>query len=193
MLPEKIIYFGLILHFFGQISYLVSMAKGYAKPNLVSWVIWAVAPFLGSYFQFKAGAGLSVLPVFMAGFGPFLVVIFSIFNKKSYWKLTTFDIYCGILSIMALFCYFFTKNLAISIFFALSSDALAGLPTLVKAWKFPETESSPIYFFALISNILGLLIIKEWSFSVSAFGISIALQCVLTIFFIYRKKIFKIA
>jgi hypothetical protein len=82
MISSNFIYLGIFLQLTGQASYLVSMYRGHAKPNLVSWVIWMLAPFIGVFFQVKAGAGLSVLPVFMAGFGPLLVVLFSIFIKN---------------------------------------------------------------------------------------------------------------
>lgn len=191
MLPEKVVYFGLLLQFTGQISYIASIFKGHAKPNLVSWFMWMLAPFIGFVFLIKAGATFSAFPIFMAGFGPFLVILFSIFIKNGYWKINTFDLYCGALALLALICYVFTHNLSISIIFAVLSDSLAAIPTIVKSWKFPETESGLIFFFALVSNTLGLLTIKAWSFSVSIFGIFIIIQCITILFCIYRKKIFK--
>jgi len=190
MLPEKIVYIGILLQLIGQISYIVSIFRGRAKPNLVSWFIWMLAPLIGFFFMVKAGASFSALPVFMAGFGPFLVILFSILIKNGYWKINAFDLYCGALALLALIFYVFTHNLGVSIIFAILSDALASIPTIVKSWKFPETESGLIYFFAMISNILGLLTIKIWSFSVSAFGVSLVLQCAIILFCIYRKKIF---
>lgn len=191
MLPEKIIYLGVLLQLVGQASYIFSIIKGHAKPNLVSWFMWMLAPFVGFFFLIQAGATWSALPVFMAGFGPFLVILFSIFIKNGYWKVNAFDIYCGVLAIIALFFYIFTHNLEISILFAVLSDALAAIPTIIKSWKFPETESGLIYVFAMISNILGLLVIKNWSFSTASFGFNLVLQCIIILFCIYHKKIFK--
>lgn len=192
MLPEKIVYIGVLLQLTGQISYIASVFRGHAKPNLVSWFIWMLAPLIGFFFLIKAGAGFSALPIFMAGFGPFLVILFSILIKNGYWKVNSFDLYCGALALLALICYVFTHNLGVSILFAVLSDSLAAVPTIVKSWKFPETESGLIYFFAMISNILGLLTIKIWSFSISIFGIFVVIQCIIILFCIYRKKIFRI-
>jgi hypothetical protein len=188
MLPEKIVYIGVLLQLIGQMSYIISIIKGHAKPNLVSWFMWMLAPFLGFFFIIQAGGTFSALPVFMAGFGPFLVLLFSLFNKNAYWKITTFDLTCGALSLMALILYIFTHNLSVSILFAILSDALAAIPTIVKSWKFPETESGLIYLLAMMSNILGLLVIKNWSFSVYSFNINLVLQCVVILFCIYHKK-----
>ena len=121
MLPEKIIIIAVIISFIGDFIYLRSMYLGHAKPNLVSWFIWMLAPFIGVFFQLKAGAELSVLPVFMAGFGPLLVIIYSLLKKNGYWKIVKLDIICGIISFSALILYIFTHNLGISILFAIIS------------------------------------------------------------------------
>lgn len=192
MLPEKIIFVGVIVSLIGCLLYIKNILHGNTRPNLVSWFLWMLPPFIGVFFQLKAGAGFSVLPVFMAGFGPLLVVIFSLFNKKSYWKIEKSDVFCGVFSFLALILYVITKNLEISILFAIISDALAGIPTIIKSWKFPETETAAPYLTGIFNNILGLLIIKNWTFSIYSFGIYLILINVSIVFCIYRKKIFKI-
>src|SRR3990167_9078035 len=180
MLPGQVVYIGLLLQFIGQISYIASIFRGHAKPNLVSWFIWMLAPMIGFFFLVQAGAGFSAI-----------TILFSIFIKNGYWKINAFDLYCGALALLALIFYVVTHNLGISIIFAMLSDSLAAVPTIVKSWKFPETESGLLFFLAMLSNILGLLTIKVWSFSISIFGIFVVIQCVLILFCIYRKKIFK--
>ncbi len=188
MIPEKFIYIGVFLNFIGQLLYLRSIVWGSTKPNLVSWFTWMLAPFVGVFLQLKAGAGLSVLPVFMAGFGPLLVIVLSLLRKNAYWKVTQFDLICGALSIMALILYILTSNLGVSILFAILSDGLAAIPTLIKSWKFPETESGTIYFFGIVSNTMGLFIIKDWSFSIYSFSVYIILINLAILACIYRKK-----
>jgi hypothetical protein len=147
-----------------------------------------LAPFIGVFFQVKAGAGLSVIPVFLAGFGPLVVIIISLFRRNSIWKITTLDIICGILALMALILYIFTHSLGISILFAIMSDALGGIPTIVKSWKFPETETVTLYAFGIFNNILGLLIIKNWIFSIYSFNLYLILMNFTIVFCILWKK-----
>lgn len=189
MLPEYIIFFAVAINLVGQIFYIKSIAQGHARPNLVTWVIWMIAPFIGVFFQIKAGAGLSILPVFMAGFGPFIIIIAALIKKNNYWKATSFDIYCGILAIAALLCYVFTHNLGVSILFAIITDVLASVPTIVKSWKFPETESSSAYTGAVVSNVIGLLIIKVWSFSIYSFSVWLIILNLGLAIIIHRKNI----
>ncbi|MBY0376851.1 hypothetical protein K2P96_02670, partial [Patescibacteria group bacterium] len=149
---------------------------------------WAVSPLIGTFIQLKAGAGLSVLPVFLAGFFPLIIFIIALIKRNSYWKITTFDILCGVFSAVALALWVLTHNSDISILFAIIADLLAGVPTLVKAWKFPETETALGYLPGILNNILGLLIVREWNFSITSFGIYFILLNTTLMIFIWRKK-----
>ncbi len=188
MLPEKVIYIAVLINLIGIFFYMKSMFQEQAKPNLVSWIMWMLAPMVAIFFQLKAGAGLSVLPVFMAGFGPLLVIIFSLIRKNGYWKINSFDIICGALSMLALVIYIFTKNLGLAIIFAIFSDLLAGIPTIVKSWKHPESEYSFLYLVGIFANIIGLLVIREWTFAVYSFGIYLVTMNIIIWFSINHKK-----
>ena len=189
MLPENIIFVGVLINLVGLFWYIKDVIKGGTKPNLVSWFIWSLAPFIGVFFQFKAGAGFSSLPIFMAGFTSLVVIIVSVLKKNGYWKINSFDVVCGIISLFALILYVFTHNLSISILFAIISDGLAYIPTIRKSWNFPETETGLMYTTGIVSNIIGLLTIKMWTFPIYSFGIYIVLFNSMVVFSIYRKKI----
>ncbi len=189
MLPEKVIFIGVTISLIGHLLYIRSIINGYSKPNLVSWVVWMIAPFIGVFFQLKAGATLSVLPVFMAGFGPLIIITTALLVKNAIWKVKSFDIYCGALSVVALLVYLWTNNLGISILFAILSDALAFIPTMVKAWSFPYTESPHAYLWSIFSNTLGLLIINNWVFTIYSFSVYLILANIIMVSIIYRKKL----
>ncbi|OGI86459.1 hypothetical protein A3A05_02820 [Candidatus Nomurabacteria bacterium RIFCSPLOWO2_01_FULL_41_12] len=191
MLPENIIYISLFTTLVGYSFYFRGIFYGQVRPNLVSWFLWMLGPFLGVFFQLKAGAGLSVLPVFLVGFGPLVMIIVSLFRKNVFWKITRLDVFCGILSVLALVFYILTHNLGVSILFAILSDGLAAVPTIIKSWKFPETELAVGYLPGIFNNILGLFIIKNWIFSIYSFSIYIIVINIIIIFCIYRKKIFQ--
>ena len=193
MLPGYIAYLVIPINIVAYFFYFKGILGGKVKPNLVSWSIWTIAPLLAFFFQIKAGAGLSSLPVFMAGFCPLLVIILAIVKRNSYWKLTALDIYCGALALIALLLYITTQNLSISILFAILSDGLAAVPTIVKTWKFPDTESPGPYIAGLSGNVLGLLIIDNWIFTIYSFGLYNILINVCLILPIYRERLSSLA
>jgi len=189
MIPEQFVYLSLAFSAFGSFFYIRDMLKGKTKPNLVSWFFWALAPLIGSYLQYKAGAGLSILPVFLMGFMPLVIFFIAVAKHNGYWKLSRFDVWCGVFSFLALVCWLVTKRADISIFFAILSDALAAIPTLVKSWKFPDTETAIGYAPGIINNILGILIIQNWNFATYSFGIYFIILNTTLILFIKRKEI----
>ena len=81
MLPEKIIYIGVLINIFFYFLYIKGIFKSGVKPNLVSFTIWTLAPFIGVFLMLKAGAGWATFGTFMAGFGPLLIILFSLFIK----------------------------------------------------------------------------------------------------------------
>lgn len=190
MLPREIVYLSILISIPGCFFLVRDILRGKTKPNLVSWFFWTLAPFVGVFLQLEAGAGLSALPVFLAGFVPLIIFLVAISNENSYWKIKTFDIFCGIFSLIALILWILTHKSDISIFFAILSDGLAAVPTLIKSWKFPETETAVGYIPGILNNILGLLIIKNWDFSIYSFGIYFILLNTTLVLFIWRKNIF---
>lgn len=189
MIPEQFVFIGFLLSFLGILTYAKNIIWGNVRPNLISWSMWMLAPFIGVFLQWKAGAGLSMVPVFMAGFGPVIVIITSLIKRSGFWKLTSFDLLCGFFSLMALSLYVLFHNLNISIIFAILSDALAFIPTFKKSWINPESESLHGYFWCIIGNTIGILVIKHWSFVIASFGIYMIIFNIAEVAILYRKKI----
>ena len=191
MFPEQIVYIGVLISLTLTFFYIRTIIYGKTRPNLISWSIWALAPLIAVFLQIKAGAGLSFISSFMSGFGPLLIVIVALIYKKGFWKITRFDIVCGILALLALVVYVITNKFGISIVFAILSDGLAAIPTIRKSWEFPESESAISYIAGIISNTLALLVIKNWSFSIYSFSLYLIIINIIIIFSIYHKKILK--
>jgi hypothetical protein len=121
----------------------------------------------------KQGAGIEALMTFSTGFLPLTVFIASFVNKKAEWKLTQFDLICGFLSIVGLILWLITKVGNIAIFFSIVADGLAAVPTIVKAYKYPETEIAWPWIATVFGVVLTLLTLNQLTFSNSAFIIYI--------------------
>ncbi|MBP6883698.1 MAG: hypothetical protein KBC06_00470 [Candidatus Pacebacteria bacterium] len=189
MIPEQVAYLPILISSVGISFYVRDIIRGNTKPNLVSWFLWFLAPVIGGFLQIKDGAGLSVIPVLVAGFVCIPVLVTALIKRNVIWKISLLDVVCGILSALALIFWITTRRTEISILFAILSDALAAVPTLIKSWKFPETESSLGYIPGVINNGIGLMFIKDWRFSIYSFGVYLILLNLTLITFIYRKKI----
>jgi hypothetical protein len=163
-------------------AYIHSMFRGQTKPNRITWLLWSIAPFIAAAAAVSSGVGWAVLPVFMAGFCPFLVFFASFFSRKAYWKHTPFDYFCGALSAAALVLWYLTSDPNTAIVLAIASDALAAAPTLIKAWHNPETESVWPYLAGVFGPLTSFLAAATWGFSELAFPIYLtAINAVLVV------------
>ncbi|MDD4332837.1 MAG: hypothetical protein PHT51_01885 [Patescibacteria group bacterium] len=177
----------------GSYAYIRDTLSGKTKPNRVSWLMWSLAPLIGTLAALSIKADFwATSRIFLAGFFPLLVFIFSFVNPKSYWKLTIFDVICGICSVVALIAWWLINSPQIAILMSAIGDGFAALPTIRKAWKFPESETGITYAAALISVILVLPSIPVWDIKNSAFQIYLLLANSILLFAVYRKKIFSL-
>ena len=176
-------------YFVAAYVYVKSMLRGDVKPNQVSWLLWAIAPMIGSAAAVSNGAGLAAVPVFMAGFCPLLIFVASFVVKGAHWKLVKLDYACGLLSILALVFWAVTSDPDVAIVFAILSDALASVPTIKKGWQYPETESAWPYLTGVFGNFTSFLAITAWTFSQYAFPAYLEVMSILLVWSISHKRI----
>lgn len=188
---QYLVFVGAAVQLAGVFSYIKETIKGNTKPNKVTWLLWSVAPLIATLAAISDGVKWSALPVFMSGFGPLLVLLASFINKSAYWKIEKFDYLCGLCSVLALVLWGVTKEPAIAIIFAIASDALAAIPTLIKSWKHPETETVDVYTTGLFNSITSFAAIRIWNFAEIAFPIYLMVINSSLIFSVLRKRIFK--
>ncbi|MCJ7805818.1 hypothetical protein MUP46_04235 [Patescibacteria group bacterium] len=169
MLHPNFVIVGTLISAIGSLVYLISTLRGKVKPNRVSFLLWSIAPFIAFAAQIKQGVGLEALMTFSAGFLPFTILIASFVNKKAEWKLTRFDLSCGLLSVMGLILWLITKVGNIAIVFSILADGLAAVPTIVKAYKYPDTEIAWPWLATSIGVVLTLLTLTELTFANSSF------------------------
>lgn len=185
---ENLVYLGVAASFLGTAAYVRDTLRGTTKPNRVTYIIWAVNPLIAAFVSFAAGAGLAALPVLATGLGPLAVLLASIANKNSYWKLSTFDYFCGACSIVAIFFWLAAAGPILPISLAIISDGFAVLPTITKSWKYPETETGIAYVLGLFCPLTSFAAIKTWDFPSCAFPAYLLVANIFLVLAVYRRK-----
>ena len=175
MLPSGFVIIGALIGAAGSAAYLVDTVKGKVKPNRVSFLLWSIAPFIAFAAQINQGVGLESVMTFGTGFLPMTVFAASFVNKKAEWKVTRFDLVCGFLSIIGLALWLVTKVGNVAILFSILADGLAAVPTIVKAYRYPDTELAWPWLATVFGVVLTLLTLSEVTFANSGFIIYILL------------------
>ena len=165
MLNSNFIIIGTLIGAAGSVVYVIDTLKGKVKPNRVSFLLWSIVPFIAFFAQIKQGVGLVALMTFSTGFLPLTVFIATFVNKQAVWNLTLFDLLCGLLSLMGLVLWMITKVGNIAIFFSIIADGLAAVPTIVKAYKYPDTEIAWPWIATVFGVVLTLLTLSTFTFA----------------------------
>jgi hypothetical protein len=173
MLHSNFVIIGTLIGAVGSFAYLIDTVKGKVKPNRVSFLLWSIAPLIAFFAQIKQGVGLEALMTFSTGFLPLTVLIASFVNKQAEWKLTRFDLLCGVLSLVGLVLWLVTKVGNVAIFFSIVADGLAAVPTIVKSYRYPDTELAWPWLATVIGVVLTLLTLPALTFANSGFIIYI--------------------
>jgi hypothetical protein len=185
---QYLVFVGVFVNVIGASAYIRDTLRGETQPNRVTRLLWSFSTFIAAFAALQDGVGLAALPVFASGFVPFLIFLASFVNPKAYWELRPFDYICGVFSVLALILWYLTKDPNIAIVFAILSDGFALIPTLVKSWKYPESESVVAYSTGLFSAITSFAAMKAWNFSELAFPTYLVISCAVLVYAIERKR-----
>ena len=174
----------------GSSVYIRDTLRGTTKPNRVSYFLWSLAPLIGTGAALSAHADVwATVRIFMSGFMPLLIFLISFVNRQSYWKLTTFDLLCGVCSVIALIVWGIADSPRSAILFAAIADGFACIPTLRKAWSYPETETGIAYITSFFAALIIIPAIPVWNIENSAFQIYLLTANTLLLLSVYRKKL----
>ena len=186
--PQLLVVVSVLLMVWGAYDYLRDTLAGKTKPNRVSWSLWALAPLISLGAAFDADADVwASIRVLVGGIVPAVIFFASFINKNSYWRLGRFDWFCGGLSLAALVFWQLADSPLVAVLLATTANTLATVPTFVKAWNYPETESRLIFITSFTSAILIIPAIPVWTIANSAFQIGLMLTTGALLVAIYRK------
>ena len=171
MLDAKFVILAGVIAVASAAGYAFDTLRGRNQPNRVTWAMWTVVPMIAFAAQIGQGVGLPSVFTFAGGFGPLLVLIATFVNPKAYWRLTSFDLTCGLISLAALVLWAITGKGLVALVLSVVADFFAAVPTIKKSYRVPVSESGYPFLFGVVAALITLLTIKEWTLANSAFGI----------------------
>ena len=169
MLPESFAIIGAIIGSLGGLYYLYETIVGRAQPNRVTWLLWGIFPMVIFVAQRAQGVeGLSWTS-FVAGATPLLIVAASFLNKDASWRSERRDYYLMAAAITGIVLWAITDDPNLALLFALLADMLAGVPTLIKSYRHPRSESWIAYAISAFGFGISFLAVQTYNFENTAF------------------------
>ena len=168
---------GAALNAVGHVDYVIDTVRGRCRPSIVSWTLWSFPPGIALAAEIVAGSGPQALLTFALVLGPLSVLGACAVSRTAHWATGPVDWWCGALSFATILLWAATSNAKLAIALAIVTDALAAVPTVIKAYRVPGSESPGAFGLFAASGTVTLLTIDDWSlatcgFPVYVFGLS---------------------
>src|SRR6185312_5470434 len=130
---------------FAVVPYIKDILHGTTRPNIFSFTLWAILVFISIFAQFSAGASWSLLLLIGDFLGTTSIVVLCLFGY-GYGKYGRLEWICTALAVLAVVSWQLTDQPILAIVFAVLADAMASIPTIVKAYKDPWSEAPALWF-----------------------------------------------
>ena len=153
----------LVLNIIGYIPYIRDILRGKVKPQRVTWGVWTILTTIAAVNQVKNGGGYSSL--FFISTVVLVAATFLLSIRRGMGGASKLDMICLALAI-ALFAYWATvHDTRISTLIAVIIDGVGAIPTVVKTYKHPATESYPQWVLAGLGGLLTLFAVArmDWA------------------------------
>ncbi|QVQ53753.1 hypothetical protein J4H86_08565 [Spiractinospora alimapuensis] len=189
MLDPNWVFLGAALGLVGSLRYAWATLRGHARPNRVTWFLWAAAPLIGFLAQLDDGIGPPAILTLGAGVGPLVVLAASFLSRHGAVAVTGFDLACGAIAAAALVVWLGLGSAPLGVLFAVGADAAGAIPTVRKAWRDPHSENALFFVFIAAGAGLTLLTITEWEPAAWAFAAyMLTLSLLLTTAIVLRRR-----
>ena len=186
-LGAVLIWIGVLCNVLFPIPMIIATVRGEMRPSRVSFFMWTTEAAIAFAASAAAGAGISALlvsgaatavlgAVFVATFVPQLRGRHIAVDPAPWWQAWV-DRLCLTVCALALFAWWLTSNPLIALVLAITTDAVAAIPTFVRGWR-GEEDWFPYLGFA-INAACAFVVITDWSVAQWAFTYYQLVVCIL--------------
>lgn len=172
ILPLWFVYVASALRIGGGLSTGLAVLRGKARPNPVSWLLWALTPVVTFVAAVTAdGFHTETLMTIAMGFSPLLVFLSIMIKHPRSFKLDRLNAICFIIALTGIALWMITSHPILAIILAISADIVSTIPTFAKTAKHPYSEYVPGYIASMFCTLLLILAAEEPNWYVLAFPV----------------------
>lgn len=170
----------------GGVPYLIDIHNKKVHPHILSWVGWSFITALGGSAMLASGSHWVVALLFANTFLCFSIAGYSIIRKVGVWSTSIYDFLFFGLGILGLVLWRVTGSPIIALVLAIIADFSFGLPTIIKTYKNPESETYFAWLASTASGLLSLFAIENFNFSEVAYPAYLFIFDMIVLFLVLR-------
>ena len=149
------------------LPYLVSIFKGQAKPERVSWLIWSILGGIAFFSQLAKGASASLWLPGLQTLGDTIVFVLAI--KYGMGGMQKRDLWALAIAGVSLILWYATREPAVALFLAILIDASGAVLTVLKSYEHPTTESVSAWVLTGLGGLLAVFAVGSWDWVLLVF------------------------
>lgn len=156
-----------ILSAISYIPYVKDTLWGTTKPERASWLIWSVLTSIAFFTLLAKGATASLWEV-----GVEVVAVTVVFFLSLHFGVggtSRRDIIILCIAALGLVLWYFTKEPAIALFISIGIDATGTIPTLIKSYQDPGSETLTTWILVCISGFLAMIAVGSFNIALLSY------------------------
>ena len=143
------------------------------KPQRMTWFIWMILLTIAFFAQVAKGGTWSLITTGIDWLG--VVIIFILSIKKGMGGATTVDRLALVGASIGLILWYLTNEPLYALIITVLIDFIAGMLTILKTYKEPETETFIAYIICGTGGLLGVFAVGQFNFALIIFPLWICL------------------
>ena len=166
------------------VPYIADTITGRTRPQRASWLIWSVLGSIAVASQIAEGAS-SPLWFAVVQVGATIVIFALSTRRGSGTYLTRSDGVVLAIAGLGLILWWVTDRAAYALAITISISLIGGLPTALKAYKDPETETLSTWLLSMVASLFALLAVGSFDLVLLAYPLY-----VLTLYAVFVSAIY---
>ncbi|MEX2008132.1 MAG: hypothetical protein WD850_01420 [Candidatus Spechtbacterales bacterium] len=155
----------------GGVPYLRDIHNRRVKPHVLSWIGWSFITALGGVAMYASGSTWATAILFGNTALCISVAGYAILRKVGVWSTGPQDAIFFVLGMVGLILWQVLDQPALAIIFAMSADFFFGLPTIIKTYKEPSSETPFVWAMFALSGILSMFALRHLTFEEAAYPV----------------------
>ncbi len=162
-MKEYILVVSVIITVASVIPYIRNILRATTKPNIASWITWALLNLVATIAEFAAGQYKTAIFSAASTIATSAVVILGL--KYGYAKYSRFDAICQIAALSGFIFWYAFHTPAAAVITVVSIDFIGSLPTYRHAWLKPNEETWITFAVSGFGALLAIIAITDYNWT----------------------------
>ncbi len=145
------------------IPYIRNILRGKTKPNIASWITWALLNLVATIAEFAAGEYKTAIFSTASTTATLSVVILGL--KYGYAKYSRFDGICQIATLTGFIFWYVFDTPAAAVITTVTIDFVGSFPTYRHAWISPNEETATTFAISGCGAFLGIVALTDYNWT----------------------------